>query len=114
MDECIFCDIAAQKGKADVVYRDAQITAFRDIRPSAPVHILIIPNHHIPSVNELTDADQNLAGRLLVVARQIAENEGIAKSGYRLILNTGPDSGQIVYHIHLHLLGGRPMRHPLG
>jgi histidine triad (HIT) family protein len=114
MDECIFCNVAAQKGKADVVYRDEQVTAFRDIRPSAPVHVLIIPNRHIASVNELTEADQNLAGRLLVVARQIAENEGIAESGYRLILNTGPDSGQIVFHIHLHLLGGQPMRHPLG
>jgi histidine triad (HIT) family protein len=96
------------------VYQDEQVTAFHDTRPAAPVHILVIPNRHIASVNDLTEADEPLMGRLFTIAKQIAQEQGIAESGYRLILNTGPHAGQAVFHIHLHILGGQRMRHPMG
>ncbi len=114
MSECIFCKIANNELPADVVYRDEQVTAFRDLRPAAPTHILIIPNRHIDSVNALTEEDETLAGHLLKVAGQLAVSEGIDQSGYRLITNTGPHGGQTVFHLHVHLIGGQPMRHPLG
>ena len=92
---------------AEIVYRDDLVTAFRDINPAAPTHILIVPNKVIPTVNDLTEADEQTAGRLLLVAAKIAAQEGIAESGYRLIINCNNDGGQEVYHLHLHLLGGR-------
>ena len=90
------------------------VTVFRDIHPVAPVHVLIVPNKHIESVNELTVENEILAGHMLLVARKIAKQEGIAESGYRLIINTGYDGGQVIYHLHLHLIGGRHMRYPMG
>lgn len=90
------------------------MTAFHDIHPVAPVHILIIPNEHIHSLNSITPEDESLIGHLFSVAHQIALNEGIAQSGYRLIINTGADAGQAVFHFHLHLIGGRRMRFPMG
>ena len=114
MTDCIFCKIAAGEIPADIVFQDEQVTAFRDISPVAPTHILIIPNRHIASTNDLSEADQSLAGRLLGVTALIAEQEGIKESGYRLIMNTGPDAHQVVFHMHLHLLGGQKMRHPMG
>lgn len=114
MEDCIFCKIVAGDIASSQVYNDQFVTAFRDINPAAPTHILIIPNKHIASVNELSMDDEQLMGHLFTVAKQIAEQEGVAESGYRLILNTGPDGGQVVYHIHLHLLGGQKMRHPMG
>ena len=112
--DCIFCKIVAGEIPSTQVYADEQVTAFRDINPAAPVHVLIIPNRHIASVNDLTPEDAPLMGHLLGIARQIALQEGIAESGYRLIINTGPDGGQEVDHLHLHLLGGQRMRHPMG
>lgn len=112
--DCIFCKIAAGEIPSTRVFEDEQVLAFRDIHPSAPVHILIVPKKHIASLNELESGDEHLAGRLLAAAREIAEQEGIADSGYRSIINTGPDGGQDVFHLHLHLLGGQRMRHPLG
>ena len=114
MSECIFCKIARDELPAAVVYRDEQVTAFRDIHPAAPTHILIVPNRHIDSINALTTEDESLAGHLLAVAGQLAAREGIAETGYRVITNTGPHGGQTVFHLHLHLIGGQPMRHPMG
>ncbi len=110
MGDCIFCKIAAGESKADILYRDDLATAFRDLHPAAPTHVLIIPNRHVDSVNELEESDAALVGHLFVVAKQIAAREGLASSGYRLIVNTGAQGGQTVFHLHLHLLGGRQMR----
>lgn len=114
MEGCIFCEIIAGKRPSQMVYQDERVSAFRDIRPVAPTHILVVPNRHIPSVNELTEADEPLVGHLITVARRLAEEEGIHQSGYRLIINTGPHSGQAVFHLHLHLIGGQRMRFPMG
>lgn len=105
----VFSKIIRGELPADIVYRDEYVTCFRDIDPKAPVHILIVPNKEIATINDLDEADQALAGRMLLVAKQLARQEGIAESGYRLILNCNRDGGQEVYHLHLHLMGGRPM-----
>ena len=112
--ECIFCKIVAGQAPSEMLYQDEQVTAFRDIHPVAPTHVLIIPNQHIASVNDLTPEDEQLIGRMFSIARQLAKQEGIDQSGYRLIVNTGPHSGQLVFHLHLHLIGGQRMRHPMG
>ena len=114
MSDGMFCKIIAGEIPSTQVYRDEQVTAFRDINPVSPTHVLIIPNQHIASVNDLAADDEQLMGHLFTVAQQIAEQEGVAESGYRLIINTGPDGGQVVFHIHLHLLGGQRMRYPMG
>jgi histidine triad (HIT) family protein len=114
MPECAFCRIVARKAPGDILYQDDLATAFRDIHPAGPTHILVVPNRHIPSVNDLTAEDELLTGHLVTVARQLARAEGIDQSGYRLIINTGPHAGQAVFHIHLHLIGGQRMRFPMG
>lgn len=111
--DCIFCRIVAGSAPAQVIYREDGVTAFRDIHPQAPVHTLIIPDRHIASLNEAGPEDAELLGRLFLVARRLAEEQGLS-DGYRLILNTGPRAGQSVYHLHLHLLGGRSLRWPPG
>jgi histidine triad (HIT) family protein len=111
---CIFCQIISGDRPGEIVYQDDRVIAFLDIHPVAPAHILIVPRAHIPSVNELREGDEPLIGHLFTVARQLAVEKGIDRSGYRLILNTGPDSGQAVFHLHLHLIGGRQMRFPMG
>lgn len=111
---CHFCKIISDEAKATIVYRDEQVTAFRDLHPVAPTHILIVPNKHIESVNMLEPEDEQLTGHLFTVARQLASQAGISESGYRLITNTGPDGGQTIYHLHLHLIGGQRMRYPMG
>ena len=113
-DSCVFCKIVSSEAKADIVYRDEQATAFRDIHPVAPTHILIVPNRHIESVSTLEAQDEQLVGHLFTVASQLANDEGISKGGYRLITNTGVDGGQTVLHLHLHLIGGQRMRYPMG
>ena len=105
----IFSQIISGDIPATIVYQDDLVTAFRDIHPLAPVHILIVPNKEIATVNDLSDADEQVAGRMLLAARRIAAQEGIAESGYRLIINCNGDGGQEVYHLHMHLLGGRRM-----
>lgn len=105
----IFSKIISGKLPATIVYQDDLVTAFRDIHPVAPVHILIVPNAEIPTVNDLTEGDERAAGRMFLAARKIAEQEGIAESGYRLIVNCNRDGGQEVYHLHMHLVGGRRM-----
>jgi len=110
MTDCIFCKIIQGEIPSVKVYEDEIVTAFRDINPIAPTHILIVPNQHISTINDLKPDDEKTMGYLFTIARQIAESEGISTSGYRLIINTGPDGGQIVFHLHLHLLGGRKLR----
>lgn len=114
MSDCIFCKIIRNEAKAAIVFRDEQVTAFRDLHPAAPIHILIVPNRHIESVNSLKSEDEALVGHLFTVAGQLAAQEGIAESGYRLIMNTGAHGGQTIFHLHLHLLGGARMKHPMG
>lgn len=113
-NSCIFCRIVSGDAKATIILRDEQVTAFRDSHPVAPTHILIVPNRHIESVNTLEAQDEQLVGHLFTVARQLADKEGIAQGGYRLITNTGSNGGQTVFHLHLHLIGGQRMRYPMG
>lgn len=113
-DECIFCRIAAGQAPGDIVYKDEDFVAFRDILPQAPTHILIIPRKHITSAAELTEGQEELAGRLMIIARGLAEKEGIADRGYRLVVNCGSEGGQQVPHLHLHLIGGRRLSGALG
>ena len=105
----IFSKIVSGEVDADVVYQDEMVTAFRDINPAAPTHILIIPNKEIPTVDDLSAEDEATAGRMLLVASRLARQEGIAEEGYRLIVNCRDHGGQEVYHMHMHLLGGRPL-----
>ena len=114
MTETLFTRIRDREIEADFVHEDDEIMAIRDINPQAPVHILIIPREPIPTVNDLTEEHEGLVGRMFRVARQVAEQEGIAEDGYRLVVNTNPQGGQDIYHIHLHLLGGRRMTWPPG
>jgi histidine triad (HIT) family protein len=108
-EETIFSKIAAGEIPADIVYQDEAVTAFRDINPLAPTHVVIVPNRVIPAMTEVTPEDEPVLGRLLAAAARIAAEEGISEDGYRLIVNCGPDGGQEVPHLHLHLLGGRPL-----
>lgn len=114
MNDCIFCKIIAGDIPSTNVFRDEKVTAFRDLNPAAPTHILIVPNKHIDSINMLEDDDESLIGHLFTTAKKIAAQEKIAENGYRLIINTNAHGGQTVFHIHLHLLGGAPMQHPMG
>lgn len=114
MDDCIFCRIVAGSIPADVVYRDEQVTAFRDREPQAPVHVLLIPNEHIASADTLEPSHEALVGRLFTAAQQVAREQGVAENGYRLTINTGRDANQTVAHLHLHLMGGRRFDWPPG
>lgn len=108
--DCIFCRIITGEVQSDILYQDEEVIALRDINPQAPTHLLIMPRAHIPSLAEVGRQQQALLGHLIHVASELAKREGIAQSGYRLVLNSGPDSGQEVPHLHLHLLGGRQLR----
>jgi histidine triad (HIT) family protein len=105
----IFARIIAGEAPADIVYQDERVTAFKDINPQAPVHILIVPNKEIASANDVTGDDEAMLGHMIVIARKLAEEQGIAKGGYRLIVNCGEHGGQEIDHLHMHLLGGRPL-----
>ena len=109
---CIFCKIIAGDIPAKKRYEDENFLAFSDINPQAPTHILVIPKSHIPSVDETLEAEAELLGRLLLVTRKVAREAGLAASGYRMVLNHGAHGGQTVHHIHVHLLGGKPMGWP--
>jgi histidine triad (HIT) family protein len=111
---CIFCDIIEKKIPAKVIYEDDHALAFEDIRPQAPVHTLIIPKKHIATTLELQEKDNRLIGHLFQVANNLAKEKGIAERGFRLVMNCNSDAGQTVFHIHLHILGGRPMNWPPG
>lgn len=108
-EETIFSKIIRREIPSDMLYQDDLVTAFRDINPQAPVHVLIVPNKLIATMNDVEAGDESLLGRMMTVARRIAEQEGIAQSGYRLLVNCGPHGHQEVMHIHLHLLGGRDL-----
>ena len=112
--DCIFCRIVAGEIPADVVYQDKQLLAFRDINPQAPTHVLIIPKSHIPSLNDTSSRHRALFGAIVLLARDLAKKEGIADKGYRLSVSTGPDGGQLVPHVHFHLIGGRKLSDELG
>ncbi|MBY7996642.1 purine nucleoside phosphoramidase [Vibrio fluvialis] len=108
-EETIFSKIIRKEIPADILYQDDLVTAFRDINPRAPSHVLIIPNKLIPTVNDVQEADELALGRMFTVAKKIAEQEGIAEDGYRLLVNCNSHGGQEVYHVHMHLVGGRPL-----
>lgn len=107
--DCIFCRIIAGEIASDIIYQDEEAIAFRDINPEAPVHLLIVPKSHIPSLAEVGANHKQLLGHLIHVANELAKREGISKKGYRLVINSGPEAGQEVPHLHLHLLGGRQL-----
>lgn len=111
---CIFCRIVRGQAPAKVLYQDDLVTAFRDVHPQAPTHVQIVPNRHIPAIAATTPDDAELLGHMLAIANRLAAQEGIARSGYRLVVNNGPQAGQSVNHLHLHLLGGRRMGWPPG
>lgn len=111
---CLFCRIVAGEIPAKIVHEDEDTIAFRDIDPKAPTHVLVIPRRHIDSVHALEPEDAELMGRLFIAAKKVAEEEGIAESGYRLVINNGGHAGQSVDHIHLHVLGGRSLAWPPG
>ena len=114
MNYCIFCKIAAGEIPADIVYDDGEVLAFRDINPEAPMHLLLIPRRHIATLNDLSEADAALVGRLYLAGQQIAMELGVAESGYRTVINCNRDAGQLVFHIHMHLLAGRELGWPPG
>jgi len=112
--DCLFCRIIAGEITADVVYRDERSLAFRDINPQAPVHLLVIPHEHIESLDEATQKDEGMLGHLLRVAARVANEQGLSESGYRTVINTGAGAGQSVFHLHVHVLGGRALNWPPG
>jgi histidine triad (HIT) family protein len=114
MNDCLFCKIAAGEIPSTVVLDRGNLFAFRDVNPQAPTHILLIPKTHIRDVTELDRSSGGLLGELIEAANELARGEGIAESGYRLVANVGPNAGQTVFHLHIHLLGGRPMQWPPG
>ena len=114
MSDCLFCKMVAGEIKPDVVYEDDAVMAFRDVNPQAPLHVLVIPRVHIATTNDLTAENVDRVGKLYLAAKQIAADEGVAEPGYRMVMNCNPGAGQSVYHIHLHLLGGRAMTWPPG
>ena len=114
MSDCLFCKMVSGEIQPDVVFEDDEVLAFRDVHPQAPMHVLVIPKVHIPTVNDLTSEHAGLVGKMYLAAQQIAAGEGVAEPGYRMVMNCNPEAGQSVYHIHLHVLGGRPMSWPPG
>lgn len=114
MSECLFCKIVEKKIPAKLVHEDEDTLAFDDVHPQAPIHTLVIPKRHVGSVQDLGEADQTLLARLLLTCRKVANNKGLAGSGFRLVANTGREGGQTVFHLHFHVMGGRQMGWPPG
>lgn len=112
--DCIFCKIIGREIPAAVIYEDPHVVAFEDINPQAPVHFLVVPKKHISTALDIKDGDNVLIGRMIQVAAIVAGEKGIAERGYRTVMNCNAEAGQTVFHIHLHVLGGRPMRWPPG
>jgi histidine triad (HIT) family protein len=113
-DDCLFCKIARGEIPSEKVYSDDEFYAFRDIHPAAPVHVLVIPRKHIERISDATEADTVLMGKLLLVANKVADQEGIRESGFRYVISCNKDGGQLVFHIHLHIVGGRELGWPPG
>ena len=111
---CIFCQVVAGGIPADIIYSDERAVAFRDINPQAPVHALVIPREHVASLDDAAGGDEGTLGHLLRVAARVAGEQGLSESGYRTVINTGAGAGQSVFHLHLHVIGGRPLRWPPG
>ena len=111
MSDCIFCRIVARQTPADIEYEDDAVLAFKDLYPKAPVHVLIIPKRHISSIAQLETADVDIIGRCFMAARALGEAKGFAEKGYRISVNTGPEGGQVVYHVHFHFTAGRARGH---
>ncbi|GAA2458475.1 histidine triad nucleotide-binding protein [Actinomadura vinacea] len=114
MTDCLFCKIVSGEVPAKIVRESAGTVSFRDINPQAPTHVLVIPREHHPTVGELADSDAGLLAELMQEARQVAEDDGVAGNGYRIVFNTGPQAGQTVFHVHAHVLGGRGLNWPPG
>jgi histidine triad (HIT) family protein len=114
VSECLFCQIARGEIPADIIYHDDDVIAFRDINPQAPVHVLVVPRQHIQSLGQAGEADAALLGRVSLSASLVAKQEGLAQSGFRCVVNNGPDAQQTVPHLHMHILGGRSMSWPPG
>ncbi|HEY5145629.1 MAG TPA: histidine triad nucleotide-binding protein [Polyangiaceae bacterium] len=114
MPGCLFCNIVAGTTPAQIVFDNEHVLAFKDIRPAAPVHALVIPKAHVPGIHEATPEHAEVLGQVLLAARDVAEKLGLAAGGYRLVVNQGADAGQSVFHLHCHVLGGRPMAWPPG
>lgn len=112
--DCVFCQIVAGKLPSEILYQDEEIIAFRDISPMAPVHLLVVPRKHVTCLSELPEADSPLMGHMIIIANRLAKKEGVAESGYRLVINSGQEGGQVVPHLHLHVLGGRQLSGRLG
>ena len=112
--DCIFCKIVAGEIPGDIVYQDDDVIAFRDINPQSPVHLLVIPRQHFTSLNDITQQQESLMGHMICIANQLAKDEGIAETGYRLVINCGQQGGQLVPHVHLHVMGGRQLSGQLG
>ena len=110
MTDCPFCRIVARQSPADIVYEDDAVVAFKDIYPKAPVHLLIVPKRHIASLMDAREADADTLGRCVLAARRLAESSGHGEKGFRLSVNTGPEGGQVVYHVHFHFTAGRRPR----
>jgi histidine triad (HIT) family protein len=113
-EDCIFCRIAKKELAASIICEDGDILAFDDVRPKAPVHVVVIPKKHIEKVSDLSDADSGLAAGMILAANRAAKKKGISQSGYRLVINCGRDAGQEIFHLHMHMLGGRNMAWPPG
>jgi histidine triad (HIT) family protein len=114
MSDCIFCKIAAGEIPAELIYEDELVVGFRDLNPQAPTHVLLIPRKHIATINDVQPEDEPIIGRLYSAAAKVAKQKGFAEQGYRTLINCNDDGGQTVFHIHLHLLGGRRMSWPPG
>ena len=114
MADCLFCKIINKEINSDILFEDDDVLAFRDINPQAPTHILIVPQKHISTINDLQQKDEKIAGKIILIAQSLAKQENIDEKGYRLVFNCNSDGGQEVYHIHMHLLGGRQMQWPPG
>ncbi len=114
MSDCLFCKMASGEIEPDIVYQDDDVVAFRDVNPQAPTHVLVIPRRHISTINDLQPADAELVGKLFLAAQKVAEQDGIAGPGYRTVMNCNAEAGQTVFHVHLHVLGGRAMGWPPG
>ncbi len=113
-DDCLFCKMVAGEIKPDTLYEDDHVLAFRDINPQAPVHFLVVPKQHIATLNDLDDSHAELIGRMYLAASKVATEQGIAEGGYRSLINCNTDAGQTVWHLHLHVLGGRTLAWPPG
>ena len=114
MDDCIFCKIIAGDIPSDILYRDDEVIAFRDVNPVAPTHILIVPIEHLTTTKDIPDDNMALAGKMIQIANRLADKEGISENGYRLVINSGEQGGQVVGHLHMHLIGGRQLSSALG